>query len=258
MAQQAYSNQHGTTAPEIDIDIGGWPTVGGASVSLYLRPAEERDCGRPLVYTFGHVGPGTPEAAWNGRELYLGSVPTDCNEESLRDYLQSHEDAILALASRYHGSEINDHGNRIGSWEDDGEDVDQILDVPNAVNRGEIARNLDACDYLSTEKACVLDRACAEGIDAAAAGEVSDAEVQGVMLREDDVRDYLQSLVDAAVEDGTHVWVETMPDHLRASHRAAGNWGVYPHNGAERRLVEADDAEEIVEADPDGYARIVE
>lgn len=27
---------------------------------------------------------------------------------------------------------------------------------------------------------------------------------------------------------------ETMPDHLRSSHRAAGNWGSHPHNGAVR------------------------
>ncbi len=25
--------------------------------------------------------------------------------------------------------------------------------------------------------------------------------------------------------------VDWMPMHLRASHQAAGNWGVYPHNG---------------------------
>lgn len=32
------------------------------------------------------------------------------------------------------------------------------------------------------------------------------------------------------------VLVEHMPDCWRASHRAAGNWGSYPHNGAERYL----------------------
>lgn len=36
----------------------------------------------------------------------------------------------------------------------------------------------------------------------------------------------------------TKYLIETMPDHLRGSHRAAGNWGVYPHNGAERRIVD--------------------
>ena len=37
------------------------------------------------------------------------------------------------------------------------------------------------------------------------------------------------------------VIVEVMPDHLVASHEAAGNWGVWPHNGAERFLVRACD-----------------
>lgn len=34
------------------------------------------------------------------------------------------------------------------------------------------------------------------------------------------------------------VVVERMPDYLRASHRAANNWGRYPHNGAERVIIE--------------------
>jgi hypothetical protein len=36
------------------------------------------------------------------------------------------------------------------------------------------------------------------------------------------------------IEESDLVLVETMPEHLRASHEAAGNHGVYPHNGAER------------------------
>lgn len=54
------------------------------------------------------------------------------------------------------------------------------------------------------------------------------------------------------------VTVETMPDHLRSSHRAAGNWGVYPLNGAHREEMSRAEAEEIVEADEDGYDHIVE
>lgn len=43
--------------------------------------------------------------------------------------------------------------------------------------------------------------------------------------------------------------VETMPECHRASHRAAGNFGTYPHNGAQREwmpqsAVEIDDADE--------------
>lgn len=44
----------------------------------------------------------------------------------------------------------------------------------------------------------------------------------------------------------TKYLIETMPDHLRGSHRAAGNWGVYPANGAERRIV---DESELPEGD---------
>lgn len=36
----------------------------------------------------------------------------------------------------------------------------------------------------------------------------------------------------------TRYLVETMPDYLRASHRAAGNWGTWPANGAERSIVD--------------------
>jgi len=53
------------------------------------------------------------------------------------------------------------------------------------------------------------------------------------------------------------VTIEEMPDHHRGSHRAARNWGVYPHNGATRRRVSRDEAEEIVESDADNYASIV-
>lgn len=52
------------------------------------------------------------------------------------------------------------------------------------------------------------------------------------------------------------VIVETMPDHLRGSHRAAGNWGVYPHNGAERRIMTHSDAEALLGDEPE-YDHIV-
>lgn len=54
------------------------------------------------------------------------------------------------------------------------------------------------------------------------------------------------------------VVVETMPDCWRASHRAAGNWGRYPSNGAVREEMTEDDADALIESDPDGYAHVVE
>ena len=53
------------------------------------------------------------------------------------------------------------------------------------------------------------------------------------------------------------VILETMPDWCRGSHRAARNWGVYPHNGATREIVTRDEAEATVANDEDGYNRIV-
>lgn len=53
------------------------------------------------------------------------------------------------------------------------------------------------------------------------------------------------------------VVIETMPDFCRGSHRAAGNWGVYPRNGATRQVVTREEAAATVAADRDGYDRIV-
>ncbi len=47
--------------------------------------------------------------------------------------------------------------------------------------------------------------------------------------------------------------IETMPDHLRESHRQAGNWGCYPANGAERSIVTADE----LPGDGDEYDHVV-
>lgn len=58
--------------------------------------------------------------------------------------------------------------------------------------------------------------------------------------------------------NGDRVLLETMPDHLRESHRAAGNWGRYPVNGATRAMVDRAEAMESVASDPDKYSRIIE
>jgi hypothetical protein len=46
--------------------------------------------------------------------------------------------------------------------------------------------------------------------------------------------------------------VETMPEQFRASHRAAGNSGTYPHNGAVRRHVCFGCAEALIEDEEEG------
>jgi hypothetical protein len=45
------------------------------------------------------------------------------------------------------------------------------------------------------------------------------------------------------------VTIEHMPEHLRASHAAAGNRGIWPHNGAQRLQVCPACAEALVDGD---------
>jgi hypothetical protein len=47
------------------------------------------------------------------------------------------------------------------------------------------------------------------------------------------------------------VHLEWMPAYLRASHQAAGNAGIYPHNGAVRVRVSPDCAAAILDTDPE-------
>lgn len=45
------------------------------------------------------------------------------------------------------------------------------------------------------------------------------------------------------------VVVESMPPCIRSSHTAAGNCGIYPHNGAERVVMDRECAEHIIDDD---------
>lgn len=63
---------------------------------------------------------------------------------------------------------------------------------------------------------------------------------------------------DEGSADPNMVTLETMPDQHVASHRAAGNWGTYPANGAVRERMTREDAEQIIADDEDGYAHIVD
>lgn len=54
------------------------------------------------------------------------------------------------------------------------------------------------------------------------------------------------------------VTLEYMPRHLRASHEAAGNAGCYPHNGAVRLAVYSGCADDIIEAEGDEWAQVVD
>jgi hypothetical protein len=55
----------------------------------------------------------------------------------------------------------------------------------------------------------------------------------------------------AADLDDDAVTIEWMPPYLRSSHEAAGNRGVWPHNGAQRLRVTPECADDAIEADTD-------
>src|SRR5690606_24912295 len=52
------------------------------------------------------------------------------------------------------------------------------------------------------------------------------------------------------------VQVEWMPEHLRASHRAAGNSGTWPHNGSLRLRVERSCADRMIQYDREWTHRV--
>lgn len=185
----------------LDIDVGNWPACSGASVDLYLRPAEERDEGRPLVYSFGHVGAGQPAAAFNHRELYLGTVGLDTDEETLEQWIREHSYTILALAEGYQGSEWDGH-NRVGRWalDDDAQEGFRAR-LSRALDHGDIATYWSADDYFVDLHSDLLDAIVDDGIDAVVERETSEARVAGVLLRDESVRELCEQLVRDELEN---------------------------------------------------------
>jgi len=57
--------------------------------------------------------------------------------------------------------------------------------------------------------------------------------------------------------DADLVVLEIMPDQYRSSHRAAGNFGVYPYNGSIRYVILRSEAEDIIKLDDEEYDHIV-
>jgi hypothetical protein len=56
---------------------------------------------------------------------------------------------------------------------------------------------------------------------------------------------------------GQTVVVEWMPEYLRASHSAARNSGIYPHNGSWRMRCYRECAEMLLDGEDEEWARIV-
>lgn len=120
----------------------------------------------------------------------------------------------------------------------------------------EIGEGLDGKWYLRTQDDAGGDDDCNDaGFDSrAAAVEAAEAFAEENNEADDDEDSdaYIERKRAEERVEG-YILIERMPDHLRESHRKAGNWGDYPHNGAERVLVHRDCAPDA----DDEYDRVI-
>ncbi len=234
----------------IRYDIGGWPTVSGARNPLVVLDPEQR-----RVYTFGHVGAGTPEPVFHGRHQVLGSVSVQAVPSELHAQLEAMESQIEAIASRYRGSQWNGQ-NHVGVWDTgpDGDLFEELIafdellrDVPCYADAGDVIGE-DVVDAL------IEGRSLAEVV----ASEVETSRYAGLWLEPDDVEQAIRQLVhdemgelasDLEEEGGTcdrcggrlpdedsSAWEEPVrEDGHCTGHLAAGGWcGAFdPRLGAE-------------------------
>lgn len=122
-----------SAAPRIRLPSAEELDTGGKrqdfQVRLYLVPTAEArgEENVPLVTTHCGVGNiGTPESAYHGRWLSLGSYGAEIVGQSVRDFLEAHADHLCALAGSYAGSDWDGH-NRVGRWSEDRDDLQAEL-----------------------------------------------------------------------------------------------------------------------------------
>jgi len=131
-------------------------------------------------------------------------------------------------------------------------EVDQLHSLRDELDDAlrDCLKHTDVESYLGADRIGVLEVGRRfSSHDEYAAYLCCDARLSGVALYEADVERWLMEHL---------VLFEDMPRHLRESHRAAGNWGKYPHNGATRSLLGRDEAESLVDEDLDCYSHIVD
>lgn len=166
------------------------------------------------------------------RETVTLTVPVD----SVDGY---HEDRLARAAAHIEAVELAD-----GTWAHYADETSTWYVVD--------ADDLESlCDYLDDEDPSISRDAYSHWC----AGTTSEEMPEGWEPGGED-----EPVTDTTAESETSddmVTLETMPEHLCASHRAAGNWGTYPANGAVRERMSRSEAEWEIEHDDDGYAHIV-
>lgn len=160
---------------EIQYELGDWPTVSGAQApSVILDPEHLR------VYTWGHVGAGTPQPVFDGRHLVLGTIPITADVESLRAVLEGAEATIREIAARKLAGESGDD-----EW-------------PFLL--AGVRYRVDASDWFAADPRSVVDGALDHAtITAAAAAEV-EVTAPEVILDPEDAADAIRDLLARELE----------------------------------------------------------
>lgn len=104
------------------------------------------------------------------------------------------------------------------------------------------------CDYLDSDDEKIASDAYSHWCAGTMAEEKPKGWEPGMSIEAEIELTALESVDDPVV-------VEQMPTQHRSSHEAAGNWGVYPANGATRTVMSREAAEELCE--DDDYDHIV-
>lgn len=182
------------TNTAITYDIGGWGTVIGTKVDLYLDPTGKN----PDVYTLGYVGRGAlPAEAISQKHLRLGSVPVGASESHLESWLRKRGRTLAQIAAGHSGAKKWTKAAR--------KTRDQFSkDLKKAFACGALPQYQTADDWLAAEgrdtpKEIAAQVTKAGGVKKCATKLMAKAKRAGALLRRDDLVDTLEwILLDAA------------------------------------------------------------
>lgn len=174
------------------------------------------------------VGNEIHAIVWSEDGTIVGQPRYELTHEDLG--VETDEERLARAAKHIDATKLDD-----GRWAHYAEETSRW----HVVDDSELA---ELCDYLDSDDQSVSNDAYSHWCAGTSSEEMPEGWEPGDDIQKSDEDDL--------------VTIEEMPDYLRGSHRAAGNWGSYPHNGATRRKVSQQEADEIIESDPE-YAHVV-
>jgi hypothetical protein len=186
------------TTESITFDIDDYNTwQQGTRVSLILDPEARK------VYTFASVGNNSwPMSVHHRLHRTLATYDQSVSAESLQEWLEADEGRLLAIVTKYEGSEW-DGSNHVGSWSDEEDDRrldDELSDeLTQDISSGAIATYWSASEYYSETEGEALEAVLRLGsIEKAAKQEVAAADNSGHLLDQADVETALRAILEGA------------------------------------------------------------